>query len=162
MRCARALLHKPCWRRSLTLRELWWGWGRYGCPLACLVCYRHYLLDLLTRRKGQSMTEEGTLSIVRHEKAYKVRYASNNPHTMDQRQPYMCTDAEHLEAFLHHCGSDPWSIHQACAELRNGRQGGVAVLSIVLSAAQVQASFPALLLCGPFRHERPGRECTNG
>ena len=108
------------------------------------------------------MTEEGTLSIVRHEKAYKVQYASNNPHTMDQRQPYMCTDAEHLEAFLHHCGSDPWLIHQACAELRNGRQGGVAVLSIVLSAAQVQASFPALLLCGPFHYERPGRECTNG
>jgi hypothetical protein len=108
------------------------------------------------------MTEEGTLSIVRREKAYKVRYASNNPHTMDQRQPYMCADAEHLEAFLHHCGSDPWLIQQACAELRNGRQGGVAVLSIVLSAAQVQASFPVLLLCGPFRHERPGRECTNG
>jgi hypothetical protein len=103
------------------------------------------------------MTEEGTLSIVRHEKAYKVRYASNNPHTMDQRQPYMCTYAEHLEAFLHHCGSDPWLIHQAYADLRNGRQGGVAVLSIVLSAAQVQASFPALLLCGPFHHERPGR-----
>jgi len=124
--------------------------GHYACPLACLVCYRHYPLDVLTRRKGESMTEEGTLSIVRREKAYKVRYASNNPHTMDQRQPYTCIDAAHLEAFLHHCGSDPWSIHQACAELRNGRQRGVTVLCIVLSVEQVQASFPALLLRGPF------------
>ena len=97
------------------------------------------------------MTEEGTLSIVRREKAYQVLYSSNNPHTMDQRQPYMCPDAEHLEAFLHHCGSDPWLIYQACAELRNGRQG-VAVLSIVLSAAQVQASFPALVLRGPLHY----------
>ena len=32
MRCARDLLHKPCWRRSLTLRELWWGWGRLRLP----------------------------------------------------------------------------------------------------------------------------------
>ena len=104
------------------------------------------------------MTEEGTLSIVRRKKSYKVRYASNNPHTMDQRQPYTCTDAEHLEAFLHHCGSDPWSIHQACAELRNGRQGGMAVLAIVLSAEQAQASFPVLLLRGPFQHERLGCE----
>jgi len=119
--------------------------GCYGCPLACLVCYRQYPLDVLTRRKGENMTEEGTLSIVRREKAYQVRYASNNPYTMDQRQPYMCTDAAHLEAFLHHCGSDPWSTHQACAELRNGRQAGLAVLSIVLSAEQIQASFPALL-----------------
>jgi hypothetical protein len=91
------------------------------------------------------MTEEGTLSIVRREKAYQVRYASNNPHTMGQQQPYMCTDAAHLEAFLHHCGSDPRSTHQACAALRNGRHVGLAVLSIVFSAEQMQASFPALV-----------------
>lgn len=121
------------------------GGGRYGCPLACVVCERQYPLDVLTRRKGESMTEEGTLSIVRREKAYQVRYASNNPHTLDQRQPYLCTDAAHLEAFLHHCGGDPWSIHQACTELRNGRHAGLAVLSIVLSAEQRQASFPARL-----------------
>jgi hypothetical protein len=30
------------------------GGGRYGCPLACLVCYRHYPLDVLTRRKGEN------------------------------------------------------------------------------------------------------------
>jgi hypothetical protein len=90
------------------------------------------------------MTEEGTLSIVMRENAYQVRYASNNPHTMDQRQAYTCTDVEHLGAFLHQCGSDLWSIHQVCAELRKGRQGELAVLSIVLSAAQAQASFPSL------------------
>jgi hypothetical protein len=108
--------------------------------------------------KGESMTEEGTLSIVIRENAYQVRYASNNPHTMDQRQPYTCTDTEHLGAFLHQCGSDPWSIHQACAELRKGRQGALAVLSIVLSAEQVQASFPLLSLSALFHHERPGCE----
>jgi hypothetical protein len=90
------------------------------------------------------MTEEGTLSIVMRENAYQVRYASNNPHTMDQRQAYTCTDVEHLGAFLHQCGSDLWSIYQVCAELRKGRQGELAVLSIVLSAAQAQASFPSL------------------
>jgi len=38
-------------------------------------------------RKGEKMIEEGTLSIVMLENTYKVRYASNNPHSMD-RQPY--------------------------------------------------------------------------
>ena len=134
--------------------------GHYGCPRACWVCYGHSL-DVSTRRKGESMTEEGTLGIVRHEKTSTVHYASNNPRIMDQRHPYTCTDAEHLEAFLRHCGSDPWAVHQACAELRHGR---VAVLSIVLSAAQAQTSFPALVLHDPLHHERPGCEstCTNG
>ena len=110
------------------------------------------------------MTEEGTLSIVMRENAYQVRYASNNPYTMDQRQPYTCTDAEHLSAFLHQCGSDPWSIQQACAELRKGRQGALAVLCIVLSAEQVQASFPLLFLRVPSHNERRGcaNESTNG
>ena len=74
---------------------------------------------------------------------YKVRYASNNPHTMDQRQPYMCADAEHLEAFLHHWWHRPWLIHQACAELVNARQGGLSVRNAALVAAAGAASFPA-------------------
>jgi hypothetical protein len=44
--------------------------------------YEKFRLDLLTRRKGQSMTEEGTLSIVRHEKAYKE--ARQNSLTISQ------------------------------------------------------------------------------
>jgi hypothetical protein len=51
------------------------------------------------RRKGKRMTEEGTLGIVMLENAYKVRYASNNPRSMD-RQHYQCTDEAELGAFL--------------------------------------------------------------
>ena len=91
-------------------------------------------LDVLTGRKGESMTEEGTLSILKLENRLQVRYASNNPHTMD-RQSSTCTDAEHLGELLHQCGVDPWSIHQAFAELQ---KGGFTVLFIVLSAAQME------------------------
>src|SRR6266508_3309181 len=91
-------------------------------------------LDVLTGRKGESMTEEGTLSILKLENRLQVRYASNNPHIMD-RQSSTCTDAEHLGELLHQCGVDPWSIHQAFAELQ---KGGFTVLFIVLSAAQME------------------------
>jgi hypothetical protein len=50
--------------------------------------------------KGERMTEEGTLSIVRRGTVYQVRYASNNPYAPD-RAPRACHDADTLGAFLH-------------------------------------------------------------
>jgi hypothetical protein len=53
------------------------------------------------------MTEEGTLGIVRLENTYQVRYASNNPHSID-RQHYQCTDEVELGAFLQQL-DEAWS-----------------------------------------------------
>ena len=83
------------------------------------------------------MTEEGTLGIVMLGNAYKVRYASNNPRSMD-RQHYQCTDATELGAFLEQLDIDSWYIKQAFAELWKGR---FAALPIVLSAEQIQEYF---------------------
>ena len=83
------------------------------------------------------MTEEGILSIVRHGSTYQVRYASNNPQSLD-RQPYGCADADILRGLLHHCGAEAGAITQAYAELGKGR---VAVLLVALSLEQRQAFF---------------------
>ena len=83
------------------------------------------------------MTEEGTLSIVRHGSTYDVRDATNNPHGPD-RQPYVCPDTDTLHALLHHCGAEAGAIRQADAELRKGR---VTVLLVALSPAQMQVFF---------------------
>jgi hypothetical protein len=83
------------------------------------------------------MTEEGTLSIVIRENTYKVRYASNNPHSLD-RQPYQCPNEETLSAFLHQLALDAWYIKQAFVELW---KGGFAALPIVLSVEQIQEYF---------------------
>jgi len=66
------------------------------------------------------MTEDGTLSIVRHGNTYQVRYASNNPHGMDE-QLYTDLSQETLQEMLQQCGMDPWYITQAMVELRKGR-----------------------------------------
>jgi len=84
--------------------------------------------------------EEGTLSIVRHGSTYQVRYASNNPHSLD-RQPYGCADADTLRGLLHHCGAEAGAITQAYAELGKGR---VAVLLVALSPEQMQVFFAQL------------------
>ena len=78
------------------------------------------------------------LSIVRRGTAYQVHYASSNPHGLD-RPPYPCPDEGSLVALLHHCGLDTWSIHQAGAELRQGR---MAVVPLVCPQAQIQPYFP--------------------
>jgi len=96
-----------------------------------------YGLAVLTRGKGESMTDEGTLSILMRENTYKVRYASNNPHSMD-RQPYKCTDEEKLGEFLKQLEIDAWYIKQAFAELW---KGGFVALPIVLSTEQIQEYF---------------------
>jgi hypothetical protein len=87
--------------------------------------------------KGKRMTEEGTLGIVRLENAYKVRYTSNNPDSMD-RQHYKCTDEAELGVFLQQLEIDSWYINEALAELWKGR---LAALPIVLSAEQIQEYF---------------------
>jgi hypothetical protein len=71
------------------------------------------------------------------ENTYTVRYASNNPHSMDW-QPYQCTDEATLGALLHHLPLDAWYIKQAFAELWKGR---MAALPIALSQEQIQAYF---------------------
>jgi hypothetical protein len=85
------------------------------------------------------MAEEGTLGIVRLENTYQVRYASNNPHSMD-RQYYQCTDEAELGAFLQQLDIDSWYINQVFAELWQGR---LAALSIILSPEQIQEYFAA-------------------
>ena len=98
--------------------------------------------------RGEPMTEEGMLSIVRRGTAYQVRYASFNPHDLERR-PYPCPDEAALVALLHHCGLEPWSLHRALAELRHGR---LAVLPIALAEAQRQRYFP--LAQGPLTSAR--------
>jgi len=83
------------------------------------------------------MTEEGTLSIVRHGSAYQVRYASNNPHSSD-RPPYTCPDGDTLRGLLHYCGAEAGAITAAYVELGKGR---VAVLLVALSPEQQQSFF---------------------
>ena len=82
------------------------------------------------------MTEEGTLGIVMLENTYKVRYASNDPHSMDRQ--HKCTDEADLGAFLQQLDLDAWYIKQAFAELW---KGGFAALPIVLSIEQIQEHF---------------------
>ena len=89
-------------------------------------------------RKGDRMTEEGTLSILMRENIYNIRYASNNPHSMD-REPYQCADGEKLGTFLQQqLKIDAWYIKQVFAELWRGR---FAALPIALSAEQIQEYF---------------------
>ena len=83
------------------------------------------------------MTEEGTLSIVRQAQSCHIRYATNNPYTLD-RHLSADVDEAHVSTFLQQCGVDPWSIQRAGAELQHGR---MAVLPIVGSPAQIQGSF---------------------
>src|SRR5262245_39380336 len=95
------------------------------------------------------MRKTGILSIVRHRHAFQVRYASLNPYDMD-RLPYQCSGADALVTLLGRWGIDTWSLQQAVAALR---KGGVAVLRVVLSEAQLQAYFPP---------QRAPRVCQDG
>lgn len=74
--------------------------GRHGTPFAELPGQvpGHWRAGL-RYGKGEQMTEEGMLSIVRRGTTYQVRYASPNPQAMDW-QPYQCTDAGTLVALL--------------------------------------------------------------
>ena len=84
------------------------------------------------------MTEEGTLSIVRQETRYQVRYASHNLHD-PERRPHACRNETHLAALLHHFGTELAVIAQVCADVQ---QGKMAVLLVGVSAEQLQACFP--------------------
>jgi hypothetical protein len=84
------------------------------------------------------MRETGILSIVRCEHTLQVRYASFNPYDLD-RSPYTCPTENALVTILHQWGIDAWSLRQAVAALRKGE---VAVISVVLSEAQLQTYFP--------------------
>jgi hypothetical protein len=93
----------------------------------------------MRRRKGEHMPEEGTLSIVRQGGVYQVRYASNNPYDQE-RHPRACPDETHLVALLHQLGTESAVMTQVCADVRHGK---MAVLRVVLSAAQLQTCFPS-------------------
>jgi hypothetical protein len=82
--------------------------------------------------------EEGTLSIVKRESGYQVRYVSNNPRA-PERPPYACPDEETLRTLLHHLGLDAGAIQQVCTTVQTG---GVAVLRMLLAPGQRQAFFP--------------------
>ena len=84
------------------------------------------------------MTEDGTVSILVQPRGYRLRYASNAAHGLE-RQPATCLDEAGLAALLHACGVGPWSIQQACAELRAGR---MAILPLVCTQGQLDATFP--------------------
>jgi hypothetical protein len=88
--------------------------------------------------KGEQMMEEGMLSIVRRGDTYQVRYASANPYGMDH-PPSQYPDEGTLVAVLHYWGIDAWWIQQVIATVRGG---GMAVLPIRFTAAQLQAAFP--------------------
>ena len=81
---------------------------------------------------------EGTLSIVRRETGYQVRYASNNVHDRE-RLPCVCPDEARLAALLGHCGTESAVIAQVCADVRHGK---MAVLLVVVAAEPLQACFP--------------------
>jgi hypothetical protein len=83
------------------------------------------------------MLEEGTLSIVKRDSGYQVRYASNNPRA-PEHPPYACHDEATLVALLHQLGTEPAAIAQACAAVQ---KSGVAVLSLLVSLQQRQAFF---------------------
>jgi hypothetical protein len=89
--------------------------------------------------KGERMTEDGILGIIKRGNTYQVRYASYNPHGMD-RLSYQCPDEGTLVALLRRCGMDPWYIQQAGAELQKGR---FAALPIALAEAHIQTYFPS-------------------
>ena len=99
---------------------------------ACHGCGAKYALG-----KGERMTEDGILGIMKRGNTYQVRYASYNPHGLD-RPLYQCPDESTLVALLRHCGMDSWYIHQAGAELQ---KGGFAALPIALAEAQIQTYF---------------------
>ena len=85
------------------------------------------------------MKKTGILSIVKCESTFQVRYASCNPYDKD-RQPYPCPNEGTLVTLLHSFGINGWSLQQAVTTLR---RGGVAVLPVTLSAAQLQDHFPS-------------------
>jgi hypothetical protein len=88
------------------------------------------------------------LSIMRRGDTYQVRYASTNPYDMD-RPPSQYSDEGTLTALLHYWGIDAWSIQQAIATVRGG---GMAILPIRFTAAQLQAYF---------LHQCPPRVCPD-
>jgi len=88
------------------------------------------------------MTEDGTVSIVKRGSHYQVHYASNNPQGKEQ-QPWVCPDEVHLCTLLRQLGIEAAAITHACADVRTG---GMAVLFLVVSAQQRQASFRPTLV----------------
>ena len=66
----------------------------------------HDCSAMRSQGKGERMTEDGILGIIKRGNTYQVRYASYNPHGMD-RPSYQCPDEGTLVALLRRCGMDP-------------------------------------------------------
>jgi len=81
--------------------------------------------------------EDGTLSIVKRDSGYQVRYAANNPRA-PEHQPYACPDEATLVAVLLQLGTAPEAITQAWAAVQ---KGSVAVLPLRVSPRQIQVYF---------------------
>jgi CheY-like chemotaxis protein len=87
--------------------------------------------------QGESMPEEGTLSILRRGEAYHVCYASTNPYA--QEYPVrVCPDEATLRALLHALGIDAAALQDACAVARTG---SLAILRLLVTPRQRQACF---------------------
>jgi hypothetical protein len=61
---------------------------------------------------GGIVMEDGTLSIVKRDRGYQVRYAANDPRA-PEHQPYACPDEATLVAVLLQLGTEPEAITQA-------------------------------------------------
>jgi hypothetical protein len=83
--------------------------------------------------------EEGTLSIVKRESGYQVRYTATNPRAPDH-PPYACPDETTVVALLHQLGTESEAITQACATVRKGGVGGAACAC--LSSAEAGVLLP--------------------
>jgi len=86
---------------------------------------------------GESLPEEGTLSIVRRGEAYHVRYASNNPYAPED-PARVCPDEATLRAVLHALGTEAAALQHACAVARTGT---LVVLRLLVTPGQRQACF---------------------
>src|SRR5262245_15143205 len=135
-------------RRGTPVRRCCRSTGVIVCPLSAL---GGSISGGPEEKKGEPMTEEGTLSLVRRGTGYQVHYASNNPHDQERR-PRACPNEVHLAALLHHFGTELEVITQVCTDVR---QGKMAVLLVGLSAEQLQTLFPLI----PQAHVWTGAAC---
>jgi CheY-like chemotaxis protein len=127
--CGQPYLYKPCTAAEVrrAIQQVLDGEAATG-PEA---------RDAVGRDTEETLPEDGTLSIVRRDAGYQVRYAANNPYAQD-RQPRVCPDEATLRALLHALGTEAEAVEHACAI---ARQRGVAVLHLRLARAQMQTCF---------------------
>jgi CheY-like chemotaxis protein len=116
--CGQPCLYKPCTAADIrrTIQQM--------------------LADAVGRATGEAM-EDGTLSIMRRDAGYQVRYAANNPYA-DECPLHLCPDEDTLGALLAQVGIDAEALQHACAVARHG---GMAVLRLRVAPRQIHPYF---------------------